>query len=79
MEENVTENDRYLIKILLVASKKAVTRNWGRVEPPTKKQYLPIIDELKHKFRLKEAQLDKKVEKMDDFTNSNWRHVNGLK
>ncbi len=45
-EESVLENDIYLVKILLVASKKAVTRNWGRVYPLTKDQFLTVIKEI---------------------------------
>lgn len=37
-EENVMASDRYLIKFLLVDSKKAITRNWGKETPPTKDQ-----------------------------------------
>ncbi len=62
-------NKSYLVKILLVASKKAITRTWGRAEPQTKDQYVTIIEaistmeKLTHTLRVQEAQLDKKWRK----------------
>lgn len=38
--------DRYLTKILLAASKKAVTRLWCRQDPPTKAKWLDIVKEI---------------------------------
>ena len=66
-------NDAYIIKILLVASKKAITRHWCKETqktPATKKnnQWLTIVEEivmeeLTHKLRLQEAQFNGKWEK----------------
>ena len=50
-KENIIVSDVYLIKILLVASKKAITRHWCKETPPTKKK-------LTNKLRLQEAQFD---------------------
>jgi hypothetical protein len=35
-EESIRVRDKYLVKILLIAGKKAITRKWGKVEPPCK-------------------------------------------
>ena len=35
--------DKYLLKILLAASKKAVTRKWLQVEPPTETDWIDIV------------------------------------
>ena len=37
-EESIRVRDRYLVKILLIASKKAITRKWGKVEHPCKEE-----------------------------------------
>ena len=56
----VPEKDRYLTKVLLVTSKKAITRNWYRAEPPTTNQWIEIIKEvyimerMTHRLRMKE-------------------------
>lgn len=66
-EEIVITCDRYLIKILLVAGKKAITRNWGKETPPTKDQWITIVEEIflmekvTHILKLQEAQLDQKL------------------
>lgn len=65
-EENVQSRDRYLVKILLIAGKKATTRKWGKVDSPTQSKWIQIVDEilimekLTHHLRLQEAQLEKK-------------------
>ena len=46
IKDYVTDNDRYLTKILLITSKKAITRNWYKTEPPTIAQWLEIIREI---------------------------------
>ena len=76
-EDNVQARDRYLVKILLVSAKKAVTRKWGKEEPPTWDQWLEIIEEiytmekLTHRLRLQEAQLKNKWLKWTNFRLSN--------
>ncbi len=68
------EDDTHLVRIMLVENKKAVTRNWGR----TAEKKIYTIEKLTCNLRLREAQLDKKTEKMDNLQNSDWRRVNGL-
>lgn len=46
IEDVVQTKDWYLIKILLVASKKAITRNWYNAEPPTNDHWLEIIQDI---------------------------------
>ena len=40
------KEDLYLTKVLLAASKKAVTRNWLNVNTPKQKQWLEIVREI---------------------------------
>lgn len=60
----------YLIKVLLVVSKKAITRQWCKETPPTKYQWLTIVEEIyvmekqTHKLRLQEAKFDSKWTQM---------------
>ena len=76
-EENVHAGDRYLVKILLIAGKKAITRQWGRVEPPNQEQWTEIIEEiyimekLTHRLRLQEMQLEDKWLKWTFFKTGN--------
>ena len=44
--ESVTGSDRYIVKILLIATKKTITRNWYKPESPTIKQWLGIVREI---------------------------------
>lgn len=56
------KEDRYLLKTLLVACKKAITREWYRLDPPTQDDWLKIVNEtytmeqLAHKVRTHEEQ-----------------------
>lgn len=78
-DESLMGSDIYLVKILLVASKKAITRNWGKKDPPTKDQWLTIVEgiytmeKLTHKLRLQEAQMDKKWSKWTEYKKRNGR------
>lgn len=44
--EDVVMRDLYLIKVLLAASKKAVTRNWLNVNTPKQEQWLEIVQDI---------------------------------
>ena len=46
IEGTVQRQDRYLIKILLIASKKAITRSWYKVDPPRKEQWFEVIQDI---------------------------------
>ena len=56
----ILKRDQYLVKILLTAAKKAITRSWYKSEPPTQNQWYDVIQELwtmerlTHVLRLKE-------------------------
>lgn len=60
LEGLVHKEDQYLVKILLAAGKKAITKNWLRTDTPNDKQWMLIIDgilemeRLTYKLRLKE-------------------------
>jgi hypothetical protein len=67
--ENTRGEDRYLIKVLLAASKKAITRLWYKADPPSCEQWLCIVEEIfvmerfTHKLRLQEDLFLEKWEK----------------
>lgn len=44
--EDWLTKDKYLIKIFLAASKKAITRRWYQQDPPSKENWLDIIKEI---------------------------------
>lgn len=44
--ETVLHRDKYLLKILLASSRKAITRRWLRVDPPTLDQWRGIVKEI---------------------------------
>lgn len=51
-EKKVQNKDKYLIKILLAASKKAITRKWCKEDPPTLKNWRDIVEEIHNMERL---------------------------
>ena len=65
-EGNIRREDRYLIKILLVAGKKAITRKWGQVDTPTQGQWeeliegIYVMEKMTHRLRLQETQMEEK-------------------
>ena len=68
---------RYLIKILLTAGKKAITRSWGRVEPPNCEQWIELVDgifimeQMTYRLRLQEEQIEKRWWKWTNYKSSN--------
>ncbi len=69
IREIIRVRDKYLIKILLIASKKAITRKWGKEDPPSQDQWIGIVEEiytmekLTHRLKLQQTQLEEKWEK----------------
>ena len=64
VDENAYEDDRYLVKILLAAAKKAITRKWGQVEIPNLGQWKELVEDiylmekLTLKLRLQEERME---------------------
>ncbi len=48
----ISVTDKYLIKIMLVASKKAITRRWLSKESPSKEEWIGIVKEIYDMERL---------------------------
>lgn len=38
--------DKYLVKLLLAGSKKAITRKWYKIERPTQEQWFDVVEEI---------------------------------
>lgn len=49
---HLMKKDKYLLKILLAASKKSVTRKWLQLEPPTKTEWLDIVTSVQNMERM---------------------------
>lgn len=68
-DENIRGKDRYLVKVLLTAAKKAITKKWGRGDIPTQDQWTHLVEEIYtlekmiHRLRLQEAQFNEKWSK----------------
>lgn len=77
IRETIKIRDRYLIKILLIASKKAITWKWGKVDHPCQDQWIGIVEEiytmgkLTHHLRLQQTQLEEKWKKWTLFKTKN--------
>ena len=60
----VQAEDRYLVKILLAAGKKTITRSWAQVETPTYEQWLSLMEDIyvmekmTHRLRLQNELLE---------------------
>ena len=52
LPDNLMTHDEYLYKILLVACKKAINRKWLREEPPSKDEWVAIVNEINCMERL---------------------------
>lgn len=46
ISETLLHKDKYLLKILLASSRKAITRKWLQVDPPTLAQWRGIVKEI---------------------------------
>lgn len=46
--DNLHNREKYLLKVLLAASKKTITRKWLQKDPPTVTQWIDIIKEIHH-------------------------------
>ena len=70
----VIREDRYLLKILLAACKKTITRRWYKTDPPTQEEWLKIVKEiyvmehLTHCVKIQEEQFHEKWKKWTMFT-----------
>ena len=42
----VLKDDRYILKIMLVACKKAITRKWYKTDPPSRADRMKVMDEI---------------------------------
>ena len=68
-EGTIKKKDLYLFKILILACKKAITRNWLKIDPPSPGQWLDIVEEiysmewLTHYLRMKAETLDQQWHK----------------
>ena len=73
VQENVEGRDPYLIKALLAASKKTITRAWYKADPPTKKQWLGVVEEIYNMerftyiLRVQEGKFDSRWEKWVEY------------
>ena len=52
LPDDISNNDKYLLRILTVAAKKAITRKWLQTDPPTVQNWLEIIKEIQEMERL---------------------------
>ena len=72
-QDNTQREDIYLVKVLLAASKKAITRLWYKADPPTREQWLSIVEEifvmekLTHDLRLQETLFLERWEKWTEY------------
>ena len=69
-QDTIRKEDEYLVEVLLLASKKAITRLWYKTEPPTVEQWVStveemyVIEKITHKPQLQETQFQEKMVKM---------------
>ena len=46
LSDEITQSDKYLLRILTTAAKKAITRKWLQADPPTLSNWLEIVEEI---------------------------------
>lgn len=69
--------DEYLVKIMLIAAKKSITRKWGKATVPSKEQWITTIEDIflmekmTYRLRLQEPQLERKWKKWSLYKQSN--------
>ena len=71
--ENVQHDAEYLVKILLAAAKKTITRKWHTVDPPTQRNWLDTVEEiinmerLTYILKLQQTKFDRKCKKWTEY------------
>ena len=69
LSDVVNKDDQYLVKILLIAARKAITQRWLKPEPPSQTLWMEVVQEIytmeKMTFvlRLKEGEFKEKWDK----------------
>lgn len=46
IDQKLSKSDKYLLKIFMTASKKAITKRWLSKEPPTINQWMTIVNDI---------------------------------
>lgn len=73
---NVLKEDRYILKIMLAACKKAITRKWYKIDPPLQDDWMTVMDklhimeQLTYRIRIQEDQYCQKWEKWTEYIKS---------
>ena len=50
--DNLNNREKYLLKVLLAASKKPITTKWLQKDPPTVTQWIDFVEEIHHMERM---------------------------
>lgn len=74
--DGINKSDKYLLKILLAACKKAITKKWFKSDPPTTQDWIKIVNGifemeiLTHRLRTQEENCRDKWDKWTKFTST---------